>query len=205
MDKATGTTAFMRPTNDNPTEVLLALDRELDHEVNLVLYGRAALCLGFSDAPMEFGTTQDVDGIIRLSQLPVLMEDNGFWEAQERANLLLEPLGLYITHLFSEDQVFLRPEWEQHLVPVLRPETCWLRLFRPHAVDLILTKMMLGNDAQDMDDVAFLVRKSSVTRAEMEVAFQQVRMPDLHELRDAFKRALPRVREILDRSGLIDS
>ena len=39
MDKATGTTAFMRPTNDNPTEVLLALDRELDHEVNLVLYG----------------------------------------------------------------------------------------------------------------------------------------------------------------------
>jgi hypothetical protein len=25
----------MRPTNDNPTEVLLALDRELDHEVNL--------------------------------------------------------------------------------------------------------------------------------------------------------------------------
>ena len=102
MDKATGTTAFMRPTNDNPTEVLLALDRELDHEVNLVLYGRAALCLGFSDAPMEFGTTQDVDGIIRLSQLPVLMEDNGFWEAQERANLLLEPLGLYITHLFSE-------------------------------------------------------------------------------------------------------
>ncbi len=72
-------------------------------------------------------------------------------------------------------------------------------------MDLILTKMMRGNDAQDMDDVAFLVRKSSVTRAEMEVAFQQVRMPDLHELRDAFKRALPRVREILDRSGLIDS
>lgn len=81
MDKATGTTAFMRPTNDNPTEVLLALDRELDHEVNLVLYGRAALCLGFSDAPVEFGTTQDVDGIIRLSQLPVLMEDNGFWKS----------------------------------------------------------------------------------------------------------------------------
>lgn len=194
----------MRPANDNPTEVLLALDRELDHEVSLVLYGRAALCLGFSDAPAEFGTTQDVDGIIRLSQLSALMEDDGFWEAQERANRILEPRGLYITHLFSEDQVFLRPEWEQHLVPILRPETRWLRLFRPHAVDLILTKMMRGNDSQDMEDVAFLVRKSGLTRTEMEVAFQQVRMPDLHELRDAFERALPRVREILDRNGRSD-
>lgn len=194
----------MRPTNDNPTEVLLALDRELDHEVSLVLYGRAALCLGFSDAPAEFGTTQDVDGIIRLSQLSALMEDDGFWEAQERANRILEPRGLYITHLFSEDQVFLRPEWEQHLVPVLHPETRWLQLFRPHAVDLILTKMMRGNDSQDMEDVAFLVSKGGVSRAEMEVAFQQVRMPDLHELRDAFERALPRVREILDRNGRSD-
>ncbi|MEO5916931.1 MAG: DUF6036 family nucleotidyltransferase [Luteolibacter sp.] len=195
----------MRASQDNPTEVLLALDRELDHEVSLVLYGRAALCLGFADAPAEFGTTQDVDGIIRLSQLPVLMEDSGFWEAQERANRILEPRGLYITHLFSEDQVFLRPQWEEHLVPVLQPETRWLRLFRPHAVDLILTKMMRGNDPQDMEDVAFLVTKSGVTLAEMEVAFQEVRMPDLHELRDAFERALPRVREILDRNGLIGS
>jgi hypothetical protein len=178
VDQATSATDFMRPTNDNPTEVLLTLDRELDHEVSLVLYGRAALCLGFSDAPAEFGTTQDVEGIIRLSQLSVLMEDDGFWEAQERANRILEPRGLYITHLFSEDQVFLRPEWEQHLVSVLHPETRWLQLFRPHAVDLILTKMMRGNDSQDMEDVAFLVRKSGVTRTEMEVAFQQVRMPD---------------------------
>ena len=193
----------MRPTEDNPTEVLLTLDRELDHEVSLVLFGRAALYLGFADAPEEFGTTQDVDGIIRLSQLPVLMEDHGFWEAQERANHILEPRGLYLTHLFCEDQVFLRPEWEQSLVPVMRPETRWLRLFRPHTVDLILTKMMRGNDSQDMEDVAFLVRKGGITRKEMELAFQEVQMPDLPELRDAFARALPRVREILDQGGLI--
>lgn len=193
----------MRPTEDNPTEVLLTLDRELDHEVSLVLFGRAALYLGFADAPEEFGTTQDVDGIIRLSQLPVLMEDHEFWEAQERANHILEPRGLYITHLFCEDQVFLRPEWEQSLVPVMRPETRWLRLFRPHTVDLILTKMMRGNDSQDMEDVAFLMRKGGITRKEMELAFQEVQMPDLPELRDAFARALPRVREILDQGGLI--
>lgn len=66
-----------------------------------------------------------------------------------------------------------------------------------------MTKMMRGNDSQDIEDIAFLVRKSGVKLAEMEVAFQQVRMPDLRELRDAFERALPRVRDILNRNGLI--
>lgn len=201
MDQAAHARDEMKRVTDNPTEVLLALDRELDHEVSLVLYGRAALCLGFADAPAGFGSTQDVDGIIRLSQLPALMEDDGFWEAQERANRSLEPRGLYITHLFSEDQVFLRPEWEQHLVPIARPETRWLRLFRPHAVDLILTKMMRGNDPQDMEDVEFIVGNSVVTQDEMEAAFQQVRIPDVQELRDAFEKALPIVRQILLDSG----
>ncbi len=84
----------MKAAEDNPTEVLLTLDRELDHEVSLVLFGRAALYLGFPDAPAEFGTTQDVDGIIRLSQLSALIEDDGFWEAQERTNRILESRGL---------------------------------------------------------------------------------------------------------------
>ena len=185
--------------SDNPTEVLLALDSELDHEISLVLYGRAALCLGFENVPPEFGTTQDVDGIIRLNQLSDLMEDGKFWEAQERANLALEPKGLYITHLFCEDQVFLRPDWERYLVPVKRPLTRWLKLFRPHAVDLVLTKMMRGNDSQDMEDIAFLVRHGGITTQEMEAACACVRMPDVQELRDAFERALPVVREILSR------
>jgi hypothetical protein len=37
VDQAKSTTAFMIPTDVNPTEVLLTLDRELDHEVSLVL------------------------------------------------------------------------------------------------------------------------------------------------------------------------
>ena len=187
----------MKSVSDNPTEVLLALDRELDHEVSLVLYGRAALCLGFAEPDAAFATTQDVDGIIRLSQLSGLMADDRFWEALERTNQALEPKGLYITHLFSEDQVFLRPEWEKHLVPVNRPQTRWLRLLRPHVVDLILTKMMRGNDPHDMEDISFLVRQADVSSAEMETAFASVRMPEIQELRDAFERALPVVRGIL--------
>lgn len=187
----------MSPGPDNPTEVLLALDRELDHEVTLVLYGRAALSLGFDGAPDEFATTQDVDAIITLSQLPGLMEDGKFWEAQERTNLLLQPKGLYITHLFSEDQVFLRPEWQDFLVPIKNPVTRFLQLYRPHAIDLILTKMMRGKDTQDMEDVAFLIRHGGVTAGQMEAAFESVRIPDVQELRDAFDRALPEVRRLL--------
>jgi len=184
-------------TPNNPAEILLALDRQLDHEVSLVLYGRAALCLGFDQAPPACHTTQDVDGIIRLAQLPELTEDTGFWDAVDQTNTELSPKGLYITHLFSEDQVFLRPDWEQYLVPLNRPATSWLRLFRPHAVDLILTKMMRGNDTLDMQDIAFLVRQDGIRAEEMEAAFARVRIPDVSELREAFERALPVVREII--------
>jgi len=93
---------------NNPAEIILTLDRELNHEVQLVLYGRAALCLGFHKPPAAFQATQDVDAIISLSQLPKLAKDDAFWDAIERTNNILSPKGLYITHLFAEDQVFLR-------------------------------------------------------------------------------------------------
>jgi len=100
---------------NNPAEVLLTLDRELDHHVSLVLYWRAALCLGFENAPLDFYATLDVDAIISFAQLPELMEDFRFWDALDRTNHALQPKGLYLTHLFSEDQVFLRPEWERNM------------------------------------------------------------------------------------------
>ncbi len=184
---------------DNPSEVILTLDAELDHAVSLVVYGRGALCLGFENPPPAYYATQDVDGIIPMAQLDELASDEPFWSAVDRTNQKLEPKGLYITHLFQEDQVFLRPDWEQHILPVSRPATRWLRLSRPHTVDLILTKMMRGNDAQDMEDVEFLVQHDGITLEQMEPAFACVRMPEIPELHEAFQRALPRVREILRR------
>lgn len=188
----------MSAVANNPEEVISTLDSQLDHEVSLVVFGRGALCLGYSNAPAEYFTTQDVDGIIRMEQLEALVNDERFWDAVDRTNLLLEPKGLYITHLFQADQVFLRPDWENFMVPVLRPATRFLKLFRPHTIDLILTKMMRGADEQDMQDVEFLIRHDAITREQMEPAFRDVRMPDIQELRDAFERALPVVRGLLD-------
>lgn len=186
---------------NNPVELVETLDSFLDHEVSLVVYGRGSLCLGYEQPRAEFLNTLDVDGIIRFQQVDELVNDERFWDAVDLTNQKLESKGLYITHLFQEDQVFLRPEWEQHIVPVLRPPTRWLKLFRPATIDLILTKMMRGDDPQDMADVDFLIRHDQITAAQMEPAFATVRMPDIQELRDAFARALPVVRKLLSASA----
>lgn len=113
---------------DNPTRVLTTLDRHLNHAVSLVIYGRAALCLGFEQPREEFAHTEDVDGIIRMSQLEALSNDTGFWDAIDATNEELETDGLYLTHLFRADQVFLRENWEQHIQPIPRPTTKHLTL-----------------------------------------------------------------------------
>ena len=38
---------------DNPSLILQTVDKHLNHKVQLVIYGRAALCLGFDDSPLE--------------------------------------------------------------------------------------------------------------------------------------------------------
>lgn len=181
----------------NAEIIVSTLDGLLDHQVSLVAYGRASIALGFDNVPEVIGFSLDLDVIMRFSRASELDADDQFWDAQAALNERLIKQGLYMTHMFEEDQVFLRPEWEQHIVPVLRPPTRWLKLFRPATVDLILTKMMRGNDVQDMQDVEFLIRHDHITAEQMEPAFKTVRMPDIPELHDAFQRALPIVRQLL--------
>ena len=181
----------------NAERILGALDSRLNHEVSLILCGRAAIALGFESAPEGVSRTFDVDVIIPVSKVSLFRENINFWDAQEAANRELEKEGLYITHLFESDQVFLRRDWEQHLLPITRPPTRWLRLFRPATLDLVLTKMMRGDDPQDMADIAFLIRHDRITPAQIEGALADAVIPDLVELRDAFERAKPRVRELV--------
>jgi hypothetical protein len=180
----------------NAERILRVLDGRLDHEVSLVLYGRAALALGFDDPPEAVTRSMDVDAIIPVSQIPSLRDDAAFWEAQDATNRELEHDGLYVTHLFAADQIILRRDWEQHIAPISRPPTRWLRLARPATLDLILTKMMRGDDPQDMADIAFLLGHDRITPNELERAFAEAVIPDLEELREAFDRARPRVLDL---------
>ncbi|MBC8003383.1 MAG: hypothetical protein H7X97_12420 [Opitutaceae bacterium] len=181
---------------DNPTLILQTVDRNLDHPVRLVLYGRAALWLGFDTAPPEAAKTQDVDAIISLTQSEELARDPQFWDAVDAANADLASRGLYMTHLFGEQDVFLRTGWQESIVAVTRPSLRWLKLFRPATIDLILTKMMRGNDPQDMADAKFLVKQAGITRAQLQKAFAEMKPIELVELRDAFNCAKPPVLEM---------
>ncbi len=87
---------------NNPLFILQTLDRHLDHMVELTLYGRAALALGFPSHELRHETTQDVDAIIPLAQLAPLRADDQFWAARDVTNAELADRGLYMTHLLSQ-------------------------------------------------------------------------------------------------------
>ena len=182
---------------DNPSAILATLDAHLHRPVRLVLYGRAALQLGFDDTPTDIAESKDVDVIVPIGDIDDISSNEDFWAAQEATNAELEGSGLYITHIFDARQVFLRRDWEENLVAIHRPPTRWLRLFRPATLDLILTKMMRGDDPQDMADIAFLVRHDRLTPDQIERAIVDAVIPDIVELREAFERAQPVVRSLV--------
>lgn len=181
----------MSPGTANPERLIKALDERLDHPVRLILYGRSAVWLGFLNPPPAAATTQDVDGIIPDDQVEKLADDTQFWDARDGVNVHFESEGLYITHLFPETEIFLRRDWLLHIVPITRLNLQQLSIFRPSTVDLILTKMMRGDDLQDMADAEFMIKHDHINVAQLTQAFTEMKPIELVELRDAFKLAKP--------------
>ncbi len=174
-------------------QILRELDRHLACPHTLILYGRAALALGFQPPLAAATLSLDVDAILPTQQSIDLDTDTAFWEALEQTNLALQPSGLYITHLFEESQVILRPDWLDHLVAVPLIGLTSLNLLRPHALDLVLTKMMRGADPQDLQDIAFILKASSLSRSQIQRAIQVARIPEITEIQEAFTQAVPLV------------
>ncbi len=58
-------------------------------------------------------------------------------------------------------------------------------------MDLVLTKMMRGDDPQDMADAKFMIERDKITRKQLEEAFSVMNPIELVELRDAFTKARP--------------
>ena len=176
---------------DNASRILGCLDRHMDHEVRLIVYGRAAISLGFANAPEAVARSMDVDAIIPSSEVDAMAADQGFWEAQEATNRELEPVGLYITHLFPSEMVILRLGWTDDLVPLVRPATRNLRLLRPATVDLVLSKMMRGLDPDDLADILFLCQQDRITAAMLSDAFSRAVIPPFPEIEESFRVCRP--------------
>lgn len=176
---------------NNPERILHTLDRHLCQSTRIVLFGRAALALGYPDAPPEFGVTQDVDALLPAVEMTRIEADRQFWDALEAANKELEPTGLYMTHLFTDEQVVLTNGWLQALVPI-RSNISFrhLELVRPAGIDLILTKMM-RNDPQDLQDIRFLLGREEITASHLVRAFADARVPSVAEIVQTFQAMQP--------------
>ena len=99
------------PKMSNPLRILKTLDKYLTSPAEITLFGRAALALGYVQAPAHFHNTQDVDGILPMAWLQPSDAHEDFWQAVQQTNAELEPAGLYLTHLFREIDVILQPDW----------------------------------------------------------------------------------------------
>jgi hypothetical protein len=78
---------------NNAERIVRELDSRLDHPVRLILYGRAAIALGYENPPPQTLLSLDVDVIIPLSELEQLQNDRLFWAAQEATNEALRSAG----------------------------------------------------------------------------------------------------------------
>lgn len=171
---------------NQPEQIVRTLDRHLTQPVRLILYGRAALALGYPASLPAFHATMDVDAILPEIEMAAIEADDSFWEAIEKTNDELEASGLYLTHLFTDSQVILRPDWLDHVVAIPLDGLRHLALARPATVDLILTKMMRV-DPQDRDDLGFLLSRSGLDSDGIRDLAGQARVPDIPEIREAFE------------------
>lgn len=170
---------------NNPEKILRTLDGHLNQKMRLILYGRAALVLGYDQAPQEFGATMDVDAILPEVEMTQLEANDDFWNALESTNQELESTGLYITHLFGDDQVILSPKWLDEIVPI-NYQLAQLQLYRPSTTDLILTKMMRV-DPQDRSDIIFLLKQGDVDLAILNQKMKEAIIPHIPEIFEAFE------------------
>ncbi len=175
----------------NADRILQSLDTQLDSTVDLTLYGRAALLLGYDDPPDEFALSRDVDAVFWVGQAEELLEHTNFWSAVEAVNDELSGDDLYISHFFSEEQVALTPEWRENRARVVGD---WRRLdlHRLGDEDLLLSKLM-RDDPLDQRDARFICDQAGISAEMVRALIGRVRLPESQEVHEQFESASMRL------------
>ena len=170
----------------NAERLLGAVDERLSCSVELTLYGRAALHLGFPNPPHDYALSRDVDAVLWIGQAEELIEGSNFWEVIEEVNALFSDQELYISHFFEESQVILTPDWRLKRLPVIRN---WknLKLFRLGNEDLFLSKLM-RDDPIDRMDAQFIVDSGPLSQEQIRCAINSARIPPVPEIAEQFLR-----------------
>lgn len=182
---------------NNAETILTYLDQKLEAPVELTLYGRAAIFLGFECPPDEYALSRDVDAVLWKGQAEMLLETTNFWEAVNDVNEALTDQELYISHFFEEDQVILRPDWQIHRTQVKGSWT-YLDLYRLGDIDLLLSKLM-RDDPIDLEDAIFIYEQGDLDIATVNQAVHDARIPDIPEIQEQFTLASHRFLQVIDK------
>ena len=179
----------------NAQRILDGLDKKLTSRVELTLYGRAALQLGFEHPMEEHALSRDVDAVLWMGQAEELDRTTNFWPSIEALNEELSDQELYISHFFTEDQVVLRPDWKDHRV---RIEGSWtnLDIYRLGDLDLLLSKLM-RDDPIDRSDALFIISCAALDQSDIESAIGSARVPNVPEIREQFELASKKLLDAL--------
>jgi hypothetical protein len=181
----------------NPERILRHIDALLHQPMELTLYGRGAIALGYPRKLPHHEGTKDIDAIIPAEDLPVLQANEDFWQAQEKVNQALEADQLYFTHIFTDEQVIIQPDWKtrRQRIPI---DLRHLTVYRPGTLDLILTKMM-RDDPEDLADIAFLIAADQISQADLASAIERARIPEIPELLEQFAKMKAKVLNLVTR------
>lgn len=178
--------------------ILSRLDSHLSSRIELTLYGRAALALGFDETPEDYALSRDVDAVMWIGQAEALLESTNFWEAVEQTNQELAEDDLYVSHFFTEDQVVLLPDWKRNRVALPRSYR-HLDLHRLGNQDLLLSKLM-RDDPIDHADALFIADRAGLGPQDIRSAVSRARLPESEEVREQFALASSRLLSALENS-----
>lgn len=176
---------------NNAEQILRSLDAKLETNVELTLFGRAALQLGFEHPLADYALSQDVDAVLWIGQAEELNSSTNFWPAVEHVNAELIDSGLYISHFFVEDQIILRPEWRAHRKSITGNYSK-LILYRLADEDLFLSKLM-RDDPVDRQDALFILRHAGFDRDRITGIMNSARIPDVAEIQEQFRTACRKI------------
>ncbi len=166
----------------NAERILARLDELLEQPVDITIYGRAALSMGFEVSKEEYALSLDVDAVLWMGQAEELEENGNFWNALDQVNKEFQTSGLYMSHLFEERQVFLQPDWRANRIAI-RNDFRKLALFRLSDGDLLLSKMM-RYDPVDLDDLTFIIDASGLKPAQVSAVIHRGRLPESEEVHE---------------------
>lgn len=154
------------------TEILKALDRHLVAPCSIRLMGGAALILGYG---MQ-RSTEDADLLLDDDEATFLAEERDFASVLEKANAELEPLRLYVSHIWGPEQQILTPGWRTSCRPIRVESLRMLSVEVIGPLDLLTSKLCRADEG-DLEDIRFLIGVEKLAPDRIRAAMAEALVP----------------------------